>query len=95
MKCKFYFDSNSRFLSSGGVFTFFPHPVELIKLDCCYALCYCRKGRTVEEIFDVRGLRLIVPDEKSCYEALLIVQQLWRHLPGKSKDYIVEPKANG
>lgn len=43
----------------------------------------------------MRGLRLIVPDEKSCYKALEIVQQLWRHIPGKSKDYISNPKPNG
>jgi ppGpp synthetase/RelA/SpoT-type nucleotidyltranferase len=54
-----------------------------------------RKGRTVEEIFDVRGLRLIVVDEKSCYDALRIVHELWLHIPGQSKDYIVMPKPNG
>jgi GTP pyrophosphokinase len=58
-------------------------------------LCTCRKERTVEEIFDVRGLRLIVVDEKSCYDALRIVHELWLHIPGQSKDYIVMPKPNG
>lgn len=55
----------------------------------------CRKKRTLEEILDVRGLRLIVADEKSCYEALEIVHQLWRQIPGKSKDYIADSKPNG
>lgn len=54
-----------------------------------------RKKRSLEEILDVIGLRLIVSDEKSCYEALEIVHQLWRHMPGKSKDYIVDSKPNG
>lgn len=54
-----------------------------------------RKNRTPEEILDVRGLRLIVSDEKSCYEALEIVHQLWRQIPGKSKDYITDSKPNG
>lgn len=45
----------------------------------------CRKNRSPEEILDVRGLRLIVSDEKSCYEALEIVHQLWRQIPGKSR----------
>lgn len=54
-----------------------------------------KKKRTPEEILDVRGLRLIVSDEKSCYEALGIVHQLWRQIPGKSKDYIVDSKPNG
>ena len=61
----------------------------------CSPVCIFRKKRTVEEILDVRGLRLIVPDEESCYKALEIVQQLWRHIPGKSKDYIADPKPNG
>lgn len=54
-----------------------------------------KKKRSLEEILDVIGLRLIVSDEKSCYEALEIVHQLWRHMPGKSKDYIVDSKPNG
>ncbi len=54
-----------------------------------------RKGRSFEEIYDVRGLRLVVADEKSCYDALHVVHQLWLHVPGKFKDYVVEPKANG
>lgn len=63
--------------------------------DVSSPVCIFRKKRTVEEILDVRGLRLIVPDEESCYKALEIVQQLWRHIPGKSKDYIADPKPNG
>jgi (p)ppGpp synthase/HD superfamily hydrolase len=54
-----------------------------------------KKKRTPEEILDVRGLRLIVADENSCYKALEIVHELWRQIPGKSKDYIVESKPNG
>ncbi|KAG0615399.1 hypothetical protein M758_5G038200 [Ceratodon purpureus] len=54
-----------------------------------------KKKRTPEEILDVRGLRLIVSDEKRCYEALDIVHQLWRQIPGKSKDYITDSKPNG
>ncbi|CAK9223095.1 unnamed protein product [Sphagnum troendelagicum] len=54
-----------------------------------------KKGRSFEEIYDVRGLRLVVADEKSCYDALHVVHQLWLHVPGKFKDYVVEPKANG
>ncbi|KAH8962283.1 hypothetical protein BDL97_05G092600 [Sphagnum fallax] len=54
-----------------------------------------RKGRSIEEIFDVRGLRLILQDEKSCYDALGIVHKLWLHIPGTCKDYILMPKPNG
>ncbi|CAM6084297.1 unnamed protein product [Calypogeia fissa] len=54
-----------------------------------------RKGRNIEEIYDVRGLRLIVKDTDSCYAALDVVHSLWPHTPQKYKDYIAEPKANG
>ncbi|KAJ7562582.1 hypothetical protein O6H91_03G075200 [Diphasiastrum complanatum] len=54
-----------------------------------------KKGRRIHEIYDVRGLRLIVPDIESCYAALDVVHELWNHVPGKLKDYIQLPKANG
>ncbi|XP_002983570.2 probable GTP diphosphokinase RSH2, chloroplastic [Selaginella moellendorffii] len=54
-----------------------------------------KKGRSIDEIYDVRGLRLIVKDEADCYKALEFVHKLWDHIPGKLKDYIKQPKANG
>uniref|UniRef100_A0A7I4EBA8 RelA/SpoT domain-containing protein n=1 Tax=Physcomitrium patens TaxID=3218 RepID=A0A7I4EBA8_PHYPA len=54
-----------------------------------------KKKRSPDEILDVRGLRLIVTDEESCYQALEVVHQLWRCIPGKTKDYIVDSKPNG
>ncbi|KAJ7564371.1 hypothetical protein O6H91_02G014300 [Diphasiastrum complanatum] len=54
-----------------------------------------KKGRGFHEIYDLRGLRLIVPDKQSCYAALDCVHELWSHVPGKLKDYIQLPKANG
>ncbi|KAL2621753.1 hypothetical protein R1flu_001958 [Riccia fluitans] len=54
-----------------------------------------RKGRSIDEIFDVRGVRLIVKDKESCYKALEAVHLLWESIPKKCKDYITKPKANG
>lgn len=55
-----------------------------------------RKGRSVDEIFDVRGLRLIMEDESSCYAALDVVHKLWKPVAGDHfKDYIKGSKANG
>ncbi|BBN13859.1 hypothetical protein MPTK1_6g06980 [Marchantia polymorpha subsp. ruderalis] len=54
-----------------------------------------RKGRSIDEIFDVRGLRLIVKDKESCYAALEVVHRLWYNIPKKCKDYISQPKSNG
>lgn len=61
--------------------------------DLC-VLC-CRKGRSIEQIFDYNGLRLIVQDEASCYAALEVVHRLWSPVPEKLKDYIDQPKPNG
>eukprot|EP01018_Ginkgo_biloba_P007990 Gb_01654 [translate_table: standard] len=54
-----------------------------------------KKKLSIDEIHDLRGLRLIVLNEKDCYAALRIVHQLWHSVPGKQKDYIDHPKFNG
>lgn len=54
-----------------------------------------RKGRSLDEICDVRGLRLIVTDVDSCFSALELIHMLWHWIPGKQKDYINHPKHNG
>jgi guanosine-3',5'-bis(diphosphate) 3'-pyrophosphohydrolase len=53
-----------------------------------------RKGLPFEQIFDVRGVRLIVDTVAQCYQALGIVHQLWRPIPGLVDDYIAVPKDN-
>lgn len=47
-----------------------------------------------EDLYDLFGLRVIVPDVSSCYEVLGIVHNLFRPVPGRFKDYIAMPKAN-
>ncbi|KAL8466324.1 hypothetical protein ACS0TY_035438 [Phlomoides rotata] len=54
-----------------------------------------KKKLNMDEIHDIHGLRLIVETEEDCYKALRVVQQLWHEIPGRSKDYIVQPKFNG
>lgn len=47
------------------------------------------------QLFDVRALRLIVPDERACYAALSLVHELWTPIPDEFDDYISRPKPNG
>lgn len=50
--------------------------------------------RDLQEIYDIRGVRLIVPDIKECYAALDLVHKLWTPVAGEYDDYIATPKAN-
>ncbi|MGH2616764.1 MAG: RelA/SpoT family protein [Thermomicrobiales bacterium] len=50
------------------------------------------KGRSIDEIYDVIGLRILVNDRKDCYGALGIVHARWHPLPGEFDDYIATPK---
>jgi GTP pyrophosphokinase len=47
------------------------------------------------QLFDVRALRLIVPDERSCYAALSLVHEMWTPISDEFDDYISRPKPNG
>ena len=47
-----------------------------------------------EEIYDLRGIRLITDSVENCYSLLGIVHSFWKPIPGKIKDYIALPKAN-
>jgi GTP diphosphokinase / guanosine-3',5'-bis(diphosphate) 3'-diphosphatase len=53
-----------------------------------------RKGVQFEQIFDVRGVRVIVGTVAQCYQTLGIVHQMWRPVPGQVDDYIAVPKDN-
>ena len=46
------------------------------------------------EVYDVRALRLIVPQLKDCYAALGVVHNLWQPIPKEFDDYISRPKGN-
>jgi GTP pyrophosphokinase len=52
------------------------------------------KGLDFSEVYDVRALRVIVPDLKDCYAALGAVHNLWQPIPKEFDDYISRPKGN-
>jgi guanosine-3',5'-bis(diphosphate) 3'-pyrophosphohydrolase len=52
------------------------------------------KERDFEEIYDVRGVRIIVDSVKDCYAVLGIIHTMWRPIPGQFDDYIAMPKDN-
>ncbi|MBI9045118.1 MAG: bifunctional (p)ppGpp synthetase/guanosine-3',5'-bis(diphosphate) 3'-pyrophosphohydrolase [Anaerolineaceae bacterium] len=52
------------------------------------------KDRPFEMVHDLRGIRLIVPDIRACYEALGIIHTHWRPIPQEFDDYIAAPKDN-
>ncbi|MBT3071036.1 bifunctional (p)ppGpp synthetase/guanosine-3',5'-bis(diphosphate) 3'-pyrophosphohydrolase [Rhodomicrobium sp. Az07] len=48
----------------------------------------------LEQLSDVYGFRVIVPEVQDCYTALGVVHRTWRVVPGRFKDYISTPKHN-
>ena len=48
-----------------------------------------------ENISDIYAFRIICPDIYNCYNALGIIHNIWPMIPGRFKDYISTPKANG
>jgi len=53
------------------------------------------KHLTFAQVLDVFGFRIIVNDVPACYLALGALHGLYKPIPGKFKDYIAIPKANG
>ena len=54
-----------------------------------------KKGRSLAEIVDVYGFRIVVDDVDTCYRALGLVHKLYKPMPGRFKDYIAIPRVNG
>ncbi len=52
------------------------------------------KGRGFEEIYDVRGVRILLQEVKDCYAVLGIIHSMWRPIPGQFDDYVAMPKDN-
>jgi GTP pyrophosphokinase len=52
------------------------------------------KNVGLDEIYDVRALRVLVDDVKDCYTVLGIVHDIWQPIPKEFDDYISRPKGN-
>ncbi|QLQ33350.1 MAG: bifunctional (p)ppGpp synthetase/guanosine-3',5'-bis(diphosphate) 3'-pyrophosphohydrolase [Candidatus Thiothrix singaporensis] len=55
----------------------------------------CRKHVGIEELYDLRAVRVIVEDTNTCYQALDVVHEEWWHIPEEYDDYINNKKPNG
>ena len=53
-----------------------------------------RQNVTFDQLYDVTAVRVIVDNEKECYQVLGIIHQLFKPIPGRFKDYIAMPKGN-
>ena len=53
------------------------------------------KKRSLSDVVDVYGFRIIVDDVNTCYQTLGLVHQLYKPMPGRFKDYIAIPRING
>jgi len=62
-----------------------------------YSIVKKMRGKSLdfEHVFDVRALRVIVPEVRDCYAALSWVHQQFEPIASEFDDYIARPKANG